>query len=64
MDDRVLSGSGGGSAGWSEEFNGAAGLPVDPAIWQPEVGGHGWYGGRIGGSEKVDSAVASTPPRG
>lgn len=42
MDDRVLSGLRGGSVVWSEEFNGAAGLPVDPAIWQPEVGGHGW----------------------
>jgi beta-glucanase (GH16 family) len=27
---------------WSEEFDGAAGQPVDPAVWQPEVGGHGW----------------------
>ena len=27
---------------WSEEFDGAAGQPVNPAIWQPEIGGHGW----------------------
>ena len=27
---------------WSEEFDGSAGSPVDPDIWQPEVGGHGW----------------------
>jgi beta-glucanase (GH16 family) len=27
---------------WSEEFDGPAGTPVDPDIWQPEVGGHGW----------------------
>jgi beta-glucanase (GH16 family) len=27
---------------WSEEFDGAAGQPVSPAIWRPEVGGHGW----------------------
>jgi beta-glucanase (GH16 family) len=27
---------------WSEEFDGPAGSPVDPDIWQPEVGGHGW----------------------
>jgi beta-glucanase (GH16 family) len=26
----------------SEEFDGPAGSPVDPDIWQPEVGGHGW----------------------
>ena len=42
MDDRVLSELRGGSVVWSEEFNGAAGLPVNPATWQPEVGGHGW----------------------
>ena len=27
---------------WSEEFDGAAGAPVDPDRWQPEIGGHGW----------------------
>jgi beta-glucanase (GH16 family) len=27
---------------WSEEFDGPAGSPVDPDIWQPDVGGHGW----------------------
>ncbi len=27
---------------WSDEFDGAAGAPPDPATWQPEVGGHGW----------------------
>jgi beta-glucanase (GH16 family) len=27
---------------WSDEFDGAAGSPADPATWQPEVGGHGW----------------------
>ena len=27
---------------WSEEFDGAAGQPVSPATWRPEVGGHGW----------------------
>ena len=42
MNDRVLGGLRGGSVVWSEEFNRAAGLPVDPASWRPEVGGHGW----------------------
>lgn len=27
---------------WSDEFDGAKGSPAHPAIWQPEVGGHGW----------------------
>jgi beta-glucanase (GH16 family) len=27
---------------WSDEFDGTAGSPPDPAVWQPEVGGHGW----------------------
>lgn len=27
---------------WSDEFDGPAGSPPDPAIWKPEVGGHGW----------------------
>jgi beta-glucanase (GH16 family) len=30
------------SLAWSDEFDGAAGTPPDPATWQPEVGGHGW----------------------
>jgi beta-glucanase (GH16 family) len=32
----------GWSLAWSDEFDGAAGSPPDPAVWQPEVGGHGW----------------------
>jgi beta-glucanase (GH16 family) len=32
----------GGPVVWSEEFDGAAGQPLDPAIWRHEVGGHGW----------------------
>ncbi|HYN95275.1 MAG TPA: glycoside hydrolase family 16 protein [Pilimelia sp.] len=27
---------------WSDEFDGPAGSPPDPATWRPEVGGHGW----------------------
>jgi beta-glucanase (GH16 family) len=27
---------------WSDEFDGPAGAPVDPATWGFEVGGHGW----------------------
>jgi beta-glucanase (GH16 family) len=27
---------------WSDEFDGPAGSPADPATWLPEVGGHGW----------------------
>jgi hypothetical protein len=32
----------GWSLAWSDEFDGAAGSPADPATWQPEVGWHGW----------------------
>jgi beta-glucanase (GH16 family) len=32
----------GWSLAWSDEFEGPAGSPVDPAVWRPEVGGHGW----------------------
>jgi beta-glucanase (GH16 family) len=27
---------------WSDEFDGPAGAPADPASWQPETGGNGW----------------------
>jgi beta-glucanase (GH16 family) len=27
---------------WSDEFDGPAGSPPDPATWRPETGGHGW----------------------
>jgi beta-glucanase (GH16 family) len=27
---------------WSDEFDGPAGSPPDPATWRAEVGGHGW----------------------
>jgi beta-glucanase (GH16 family) len=42
MNDRELEELPGWSLAWSDEFDGAAGSPVDPATWQPEVGGHGW----------------------
>ena len=42
MSDRILQELPGWSLAWSDEFDGAAGSPVDPASWQPEVGGHGW----------------------
>lgn len=42
MNDRVPKQVPGWSLAWSDEFDGAAGLPADPATWQPEVGGHGW----------------------
>ncbi len=31
-----------GTTSWSDEFNGPAGAPPDPAVWTAEVGGHGW----------------------
>ena len=42
MSDRTLQELPGWSLAWSDEFDGAAGSPPDPASWQPEVGGHGW----------------------
>ena len=27
---------------WSDEFDGAAGAPPDPAHWVHDTGGHGW----------------------
>ena len=42
MSDHTLGDLPGWSLAWSDEFDGAAGSPVDPAVWQPEVGGHGW----------------------
>lgn len=27
---------------WSDEFDGAAGTPIDPTKWTAEIGGHGW----------------------
>jgi beta-glucanase (GH16 family) len=42
MNDRALGELPGWSLVWSDEFVGAAGSPVNPAVWQPEVGGHGW----------------------
>jgi beta-glucanase (GH16 family) len=42
MGDRILQELPGWSLAWSDEFDGAAGSPVDPASWQPQVGGHGW----------------------
>lgn len=42
---------------WSDEFDGPAGSPADPATWQPEVGGHGWGNEELqyysGGSENA-----------
>jgi hypothetical protein len=42
MGDRILKELPGWSLAWSDEFDGAVGSPVDPASWQPQVGGHGW----------------------
>src|SRR5919112_3294295 len=42
MSDRTLQELPGWSLAWSDEFDGDAGSPPDPASWQPEVGGHGW----------------------
>jgi beta-glucanase (GH16 family) len=42
MGDRILEELPGWSLAWSDEFDGAAGSPVDPASWQPQLGGHGW----------------------
>ena len=42
MSDRILADLPGWSLAWSDEFDGPAGSPADPATWQPEVGGHGW----------------------
>ncbi|MEO8396224.1 MAG: family 16 glycosylhydrolase, partial [Chloroflexota bacterium] len=32
---------------WSDEFEGAAGTPVDSANWTPEIGGDGWGNGEF-----------------
>jgi beta-glucanase (GH16 family) len=42
MSDYARSELPGWSLVWSDEFDGAAGSPADPATWQAEVGGHGW----------------------
>jgi beta-glucanase (GH16 family) len=42
MGDHRLDELPGWSLAWSDEFDGAAGSPVDLAVWQPEVGGDGW----------------------
>ena len=42
MSDHARIEPAGWSPVWSDEFEGAAGSPADPATWQPEVGGHGW----------------------
>ena len=42
MSDHVLSEPPAWSLAWSDEFDGARGSPADPAVWRPEVGGHGW----------------------
>jgi Glycosyl hydrolases family 16 len=42
MGDRILQELPGWSLAWSDEFDGAVGSPVDPASWQPQVGGNGW----------------------
>jgi beta-glucanase (GH16 family) len=44
----------GWSLAWSDEFDGRAGSPVDPTVWQPEVGGHGW------GNEELQYYTDST----
>src|ERR1039457_1324286 len=30
---------------WSDEFNGPAGLPPDPTMWNHDLGGGGWGSG-------------------
>jgi beta-glucanase (GH16 family) len=40
--DRVLAELPGCVLAWSDEFDGPAGAPADPGIWQPQTGGHGW----------------------
>ena len=42
MSDLVPEGVPGWSLAWSDEFDGAAGAPANPDVWQPEIGGHGW----------------------
>ena len=32
---------------WSDEFDGSAGAPPDPATWRPRTGGRWRYGGRL-----------------
>ena len=32
---------------WSDDFDGAAGAPPDPAHWVHETGGHGWGNGEL-----------------
>jgi beta-glucanase (GH16 family) len=45
MSERIMEELPGWSLAWSDEFDGAAGSPVDPCVWQPQVGGHGWGNG-------------------
>jgi hypothetical protein len=59
MGDGVPTALPGWTLAWADEFDGAAGSPVDPATWRPEVGGHGW------GNEELqyytDSAESMDP---
>jgi beta-glucanase (GH16 family) len=58
MDDGVLEDQPGWSLVWSDEFDGAAGSPADPAVWRPEVGGHGWGNGELQYyTDSVDNAA-------
>jgi beta-glucanase (GH16 family) len=47
MHDPVVDDPAGWSLAWSDEFDGPAGAPADPATWRPEVGGHGWGNGEL-----------------
>jgi beta-glucanase (GH16 family) len=40
--DRVLDELPGSVLAWSDEFDGPAGSPPSPGVWQPQAGGHGW----------------------
>ena len=40
-------GASGWQLAWSDEFNGAAGTPPDPAIWNYDLGAGGWGNGEI-----------------
>lgn len=54
MGDHARGEQPGWSLVWSDEFDGGAGTPPDPATWQPEVGGHGW------GNEELQYYSGST----
>ncbi|GIF01912.1 glycoside hydrolase family 16 protein [Paractinoplanes rishiriensis] len=42
---------------WSDEFDGPAGAPPDPATWRPELGGGGWGNNELQNYTEVNAAL-------